>query len=164
MSRSGADAECLSGDLVAGRSAEECDEICHLLRLDHFTQRHPRHGLLAELFHRDALGSGDIQEWTVPSALGFTFSRSSWKPRLGLKANITSGDRDPRSIDLQTFNPLFPRGAYFGEPALIGPVNLVDIHPSLSLKPAAGFTLQVDWIRFWRQSRGDGCLSWGKYV
>ena len=43
------------------------------------------------------------------------------------KADIASGDRDPDYADLQTFNPLFPRGSYFNESALIGPDNFVDL-------------------------------------
>src|SRR4030095_63750 len=62
-------------------------------------------------------GSGDIQAWTAASDNGFTFEQAPLKPRLGLKANVTSGDRSANNPGLQTFNPLFPRGSYFGEPA-----------------------------------------------
>jgi hypothetical protein len=79
-----------------------------------------------------------------------------WKPRLGLKANMSSGDRNPGTASLQTFNALFPRGAYFSETALIGPANLVDVHPSLGVEPVAGLTVFADWDFFWRQSLRDG--------
>ena len=37
-------------------------------------------------------GSGDIRAWTAASELGFTFANAPLKPRLGFKANMTSGD------------------------------------------------------------------------
>ena len=64
-------------------------------------------------------GGGDIQAWTAASETGFTFENAPLEPRLGFKANITSGDNNPNNPDLRTFNPLFPRGASFGEPALL---------------------------------------------
>src|SRR5205814_8471952 len=78
------------------------------------------------------------------------------KPRLTLKANVTSGDDNPNNSGLQTFNPLFPRGAYFGEPALIGPANHIDVHPQLELALSKGLTLNLNWDCFWRESTHDG--------
>ena len=113
------------------------------------------------IYQLGTFGVGKIRAWTAASDLGITFSQKGWKPRLGMKADVTSGDRDTRSVNLQTFNPLFPRGAYFGEPALVGPANHVDVHPTLSVKPLRGVTVQADWIRFWRQRRGDGVYGPG---
>ncbi|PYJ55944.1 MAG: alginate export family protein [Verrucomicrobia bacterium] len=103
-----------------------------------------------------SFGSGDIQAWTAASDVGFTFENAPLKPRLGFKANITSGDDDPNNADLQTFNPLFPRGAYFGEPALIGPANHIDVHPSLDLSLCRNVTLILNWDFFWRENTRDG--------
>jgi hypothetical protein len=88
--------------------------------------------------------------------VGFTFENVPLKPRLGLKANVTSGDGNRNDADLQTFNPLFPRGAYFGDPALIGPANHIDVHPSLDLALTRNLTLNFNWDCFWRESTGDG--------
>ena len=101
-------------------------------------------------------GSGDIQAWTAASDAGFTFENAPLKPRLGLKANVTSGDDNPKNPNLQTFNPLFPRGAYFGEPALIGPANHIDVHPSLDLELCRNLTLDLNWDCFWRESTREG--------
>jgi len=103
-----------------------------------------------------SFGDADMQAWTAASDLGFTFENAPLKPRLGFKANVTSGDRDPNKPDLQTFNALFPRGAYFGEPALIGPANHIDIHPSLILALARNVSLDLNWDIFWRESEHDG--------
>ena len=103
-----------------------------------------------------SFGSGDIQAWTAASDVGFTFTNALFEPRLGLKANVTSGDDNPNNRDLETFNPLFPRGAYFGEPALIGPANHIDVHPQLELGLLRNLTLTVNWDCFWRESTHDG--------
>ncbi|HKO80169.1 MAG TPA: alginate export family protein, partial [Chitinophagaceae bacterium] len=54
------------------------------------------------------------------------------------------------------FNPLFPRGAYFGYAALIGPYNLIDIHPLLTLSFTKKVDFEFDYDAFWRYSQNDG--------
>jgi hypothetical protein len=103
-----------------------------------------------------SFGDGDISAWTAASDTGYTFHDAPWRPRLGLKADVTSGDRDPNNPDLQTFNPLFPRGAYFSETSLIGPANHVDVHPSVEIRPTKSVTVSLDWDFFWRESPHDG--------
>ena len=109
-------------------------------------------------------GGGDISAWTAASDTGFTFVHTPWTPRLGLKANVTSGDRNPNDKDLQTFNPLFPRGAYFGENGLIGPENHIDVHPSIELHPARSITFTADAAFFWRESAHDAVYNSGLNV
>ncbi len=104
-------------------------------------------------------GNGDIQAWTVASDTGYTFDSLLFHPRLGLKADITSGDRDPDNPDLQTFNPLFPKGAYFSEDGLIGPANHIDLNPSVDIHFTSGLTLTVNWDFFWRESTHDGIYN-----
>jgi len=103
-----------------------------------------------------SFGGGDIQAWTAASETGFTSENAPLEPRLGFKANITSGDNNPNNPDLQTFNPLFPRGAYFGEPALIGPANHIDVHPQLDLAIRRNLILALGWDCFWRENTHDG--------
>ena len=100
-------------------------------------------------------GKGDISAWTAASDIGYTFESVPWKPRFGFKADITSGDRSPNDHDLDTFNSLFPRGAYFSETALISPANHIDLHPSLELNPIAKLKLTLDCGFFWRESTHD---------
>jgi hypothetical protein len=101
-------------------------------------------------------GSGDISAWTAASDTGYTLEETMFQPRFALKADATSGDHDPKNPDLQTFNPLFPRGAYFSETSLIGPANHIDLHPSLELHPTKKLTTYLDWDFFWRESTHDG--------
>jgi hypothetical protein len=39
---------------------------------------------------------------------------------------------------------------------LLGPYNLLNVHPSLLLELAPSWTLGLDSVFFWRQSTGDG--------
>jgi hypothetical protein len=48
------------------------------------------------------------------------------QPRLGLRANIGSGDCDPEKPMPQTFNALIPKRRYFGCMALISFPNILD--------------------------------------
>ena len=99
---------------------------------------------------------GNIRAWSVASDTGYTFEDVTFSPRVGLKANIISGDRNPNNPDLQTFNALFPRGKYFGEIGLIGPYNLIDLHPNLTLHLNDQWTLSGAAVFYWRDSLGDG--------
>lgn len=102
------------------------------------------------------LGRGRIRAWTVATDTGYTPRRVRFSPRFGFKANVTSGDRDPNDPDLETFNPLFPKGAYFGQLASIGPLNHRDLHPTLDLTFPRGVSLSANWVFYWRQSTRDG--------
>lgn len=108
------------------------------------------------IYQFGTFGDGNISAWTAASDQGYTFENFPWHPRVAFKANITSGDDDPNDPDLQTFNALFPRGAYFSETGLIGPANHIDLHPSLELSPTERLTLTFDWNFFWRESTSDG--------
>jgi len=103
-----------------------------------------------------SFGSGAIFAWMFASDVGYTFNTLPARPRLGAQVNLISGDLTPIDADLQTFNPLFPRGSYFSEANLIGPLYLIDLHPELELKPFKKVKLKADWDFFWRQSLGDG--------
>jgi len=107
-------------------------------------------------YQTGTFGAGTIGAWMFASDVGYTSKALPARPRLGVQVNATSGDSTPSSDDLQTFNPLFPRGAYFSQANLLGPLNLVDLHPALSLRPSEGLEITLDWDFFWRESLEDG--------
>jgi Alginate export len=109
-----------------------------------------------------SFGSGDICAWTAATDIGYTFSKATLSPRFGIKADLTSGDRDPKNKDLQTFNPLFPKGGYFAETGLIGPQNHIDLHPSVELHPSESVKISADIDFFWRESTHDGVYNIGQ--
>jgi hypothetical protein len=108
------------------------------------------------VYQLGSFGPGTIRAWTAASDTGYTIAGLAGRPRVGLKANVTSGDDDPQDPDLQTFNPLFPKGSYFGEASLVGPLNHIDLDPSVTLHPMDDLSIQVDGDFFWRESLADG--------
>src|SRR5262249_49300902 len=103
-----------------------------------------------------SFGKGRINAWTAASDTGYTFECVRLRPRIGLKADVTSGDKDPNDPDLQTFNALFPKGAYFGELSPVGPYNHMDLHPAINLKLHKQVELLIESVWFWRTSTRDG--------
>lgn len=103
-----------------------------------------------------SFGQGRIRAWTAASDTGYRIDSIPLRPRFGLKADIASGDRDPFDDTLGTFNALFPKGAYFSEADLLGPYNLMDLHPSVELNLTERISVTSDFDFFWRQSTSDG--------
>lgn len=112
------------------------------------------------LWQFGAFGSGSIQAWTVATETGYRLPTVPLKPRFSLKADISSGDH-PGSNTLGTFNPLFPKGNYFGVLATTGPgpINFIDVHPHIETALPHNLSLSVDWIFQWRQSLEDGVYA-----
>jgi hypothetical protein len=102
-----------------------------------------------------------IRAWTVASDTGLTFANAPLRPRLGLKANITSGDDNLGDRRLGTFDPLFPNLAYFSEAATLSPQNHFDVQPdvTLHLSPTLTFRAGSDW--FWRSETADAVYRAG---
>ncbi|MEM1331697.1 MAG: alginate export family protein [Planctomycetota bacterium] len=90
------------------------------------------------------LGDSDIRAWTVASDLGFTWEGHPWRPRFGVRANISSGDRGNEG-STETFDPLFPNNSYFSEAAVLSPSNLIDINPSLTVRPSDRLEVLAMW-------------------
>ena len=105
-------------------------------------------------------GSGNIRAWTIATETGYRFPTVPLKPRFSMKADISSGDH-PSSNTLGTFNPLFPKGNYFGVLATTGPgpINFIDVHPHVELALPHDVSLSADWIVQWRQSLEDGVYA-----
>ncbi len=101
-------------------------------------------------------GDAGIRAWDVATDTGYTLQDLKWQPRLGLRVDLTSGDRDLADDKLENFNPLFAATAYSGLAGLIGPSNAIDVAPSVTLRLANDVTLTAGSAMFWRQSVKDG--------
>lgn len=102
-----------------------------------------------------SFGSSDIRAWTAASSFGYTFADLAWSQRLGLKANIASGDSDLDDGKLETFNAMFPKLPYFTEANVIAPANFIDVHPTLTLSPTKTLELTLGWNVLWKQEDAD---------
>ncbi|KAF2339030.1 alginate export family protein [Flavobacterium nitrogenifigens] len=101
-------------------------------------------------------GSGDINAWTGSIDIGYMFENIKFKPTINLRNDYISGDKNQGNGNLQTFNPLYPKGGYFGFSPQVGPVNLIDIHPYATLDLLSNLKMQVDVVLNWRYSTQDG--------
>ncbi len=111
------------------------------------------------IYQFGSFGDGRISAWTIASETGFTFAGRPWRPRIALSANVASGDSDPNDADLGTFNPLFPRGNYFSEAAVLGPRNFFNLHPFVTVRPTEAWSLTADVNFFWRLDTNDGVYA-----
>ena len=112
------------------------------------------------LFQTGSFRGAPIRAWALSEDGGYTFSRLPLHPRLGLRADATSGDQGPTHHALGSFDPLFSAvPVWSGPSALLGGTNLVDLTPSVRLKitPALGLTLESS--TFWRESRFDSAYT-----
>src|ERR1700752_3609904 len=81
------------------------------------------------LWQFGSFGSANIRAWTMASETGYRFTDLTLKPRFSARVDVSSGDHpksDPNTLG--TFNPLFPKGNYFGVLATTGPgpINFID--------------------------------------
>ncbi len=106
------------------------------------------------IYQGGSFAGREIRAWALGLTGGFTFA-APWLPRAGLEFDAGSGDRHPAGGRLETFNPMFPKGAYFNESALTSWANLVMLRTSLAMQPSASTTLSVSAAERWRQTGED---------
>jgi hypothetical protein len=112
------------------------------------------------LWQFGSFGTADIRAWTVATETGYRIPTIPLKPRFSAKADLSSGDH-PATNTLSTFNPLYPKGNYFGVLATTGPgpINFIDLHPHVEAWAPHDVSLSFDWIFQWRQSLDDGVYA-----
>lgn len=105
-----------------------------------------------------SLDDQTISAWTLSAQLENSFQMGKRNYTLGIRSELISGDRRPDDGKLNTFDALYPRGAYFGRVARFGPSNLIDVHPYLNGQYGP-FFIEVDYDAFWRYSKRDGIYN-----
>ena len=101
-------------------------------------------------------GSGNLMAWAFASATRFNVPELPLHPYVGFVGDVTSGNQNPHSTNLQTFNPMFPTGAYLNLANPIGPANFIQAHPSVGVHLGERITADTGWAFVWRESIHDG--------
>jgi hypothetical protein len=102
-----------------------------------------------------SFGDASIRAWTLSADVGYRWADLPLSPRVGIKMDAISGDRNPADRRLETFNPLFPKLPYFSEANVATPANLLDVQPSFTFNVAPEATLSLSWNALWKQARAD---------
>lgn len=105
------------------------------------------------------VGALDVRAWTLASDFGYAFAQAPLKPRVGLKADIASGDRNSGDGTVGTFNALYPRFPYFSEAILVVPANIIDLNVSLRVHPLSSLRLELGWNPVWRYDTSDAVYA-----
>lgn len=113
------------------------------------------------VFQTGSFGRRDILAWMAASDTGYTFAAAPMTPRLSLKANIASGNHNPNGGTLGTFNGLYPRNGYFTPAGLVTLTNLMNLYPSVTVRPTAATDFSIGWDFLWRQSTEDAFYRGG---
>jgi hypothetical protein len=92
-------------------------------------------------------------------SLSWSFRDRPLHPVVSLLGGISTGDTNPASHVLQTFNPLFPSGLYYGYIDSTGSPNAIVLHPELSLTISPTVSISARHFSFWRTSAADGIYS-----
>jgi len=103
-------------------------------------------------------GNESILAWTVSVDSGYTWD-VSWQPRLGLKADIASGDINSTNGTQGTFDALYFKSGYFNDASLIRPENIIDVHPNFSANLTRSLSIDGGADVFWRYSRDDAVYA-----
>lgn len=111
------------------------------------------------LYQTGKLGNQNISAWSASVNTSYKFSSLIFKPELCIKTNFISGDLNKANSTSEAFNPLFPRGANLGIAGLIGPSNLIDVQPTVSLSLTPKLVLDIEYYLFWRYSTYDGIYA-----
>jgi len=105
------------------------------------------------IFQFGQFGFRDIRAWSLASNTGYTLQHVWAQPRLGLQADAASGGG--ASGPLKSFDPLFPKNAYFTEASINWPSNFIDVFPSVTIQPTYNFAVMAGMDVHWRYSTLD---------
>jgi len=140
-------------------------ETRHSIGLRRFGRIGKRWNYNTELTYQfGTISDADISAFNFETDWHYTLVNTSWRLNPGLKLEYTSGDKNSGDNKLNSFNPLFVNPAYYSLAATVTPVNLVAIHPSISLKPLEKLRLYTEWAFFWRASKNDGLYRPPRFI
>lgn len=100
-----------------------------------------------------------IRAWALSTEHGYRIDLAPLKPRFGVRALALSGDQNPQSPTLGTFNSIYEKGPYFTYAELFARRNLIAVQPSATLNLSKSVSLLVDPVFYWRDSTKDGLYN-----
>lgn len=107
--------------------------------------------------------TGKFNEFTINAAnftgeIRYVFQETFWKPMIGLGASYITGDRDSNDVQLNTYDPLYPKPVY-GLATPLGPSNIAHIKPTFGIQPLDKLYFNFNWYLLSRTSTQDGTYT-----
>jgi hypothetical protein len=100
------------------------------------------------------------QAFAAHLAGGYTFTKTTATPRVGLEYNFSSGDSNPADDKHETFDNLFPTNhKFYGFMDFLSWQNLHDVRLATSAKPVKDLTLTLDYHLFWLADTHDSLYA-----
>lgn len=104
---------------------------------------------------------GPVRAWMLAGRISYRVPTAAMQPTLGLMADMSSGD-DVETETMETFLAPYPSGRYTGAGSRLGPGNLLNVRPFLSLWMRFDLQIQFGGHIFWRSRTTDGIYAiWG---
>ena len=105
-------------------------------------------------------GAERLRAWKVAQGIVCSLPQMRYQPTLELQGAISSGDGGVNDSHLDTFNPLYPKGLYYGYMVFTsGALNAMVIHPSFTMQLSKNVSLNGDSFSMWRHRTTDGLYS-----
>ena len=124
-----------------------------------------RYSFNTELIYQfGELGESTISAYNFETDWKYVLIESGWRLTLGLRLDFSSGDRVMGDGEIQTFNPMFVNPAIYSLAAVNTPSNLTGFHPNLTLSPAEGFSIYMDYALFYRTRSNDGLYTPPRFI
>jgi hypothetical protein len=105
---------------------------------------------------RGSFAGKQIRSYAVLAEGSFIFLSKPYQPRIGLRANLFSGNAHRESNTSNTFVAVAPRVPIITEAAFFNLSNLTDIYPYVVLKPSRRTLVTFGPDFLWRSKRSDG--------
>jgi hypothetical protein len=142
----------------ASYASGTADEARHSLGAREFGNRDNWDWNAEEVLQVGSFGNQSILAWTASLNSGYIF-QTTFQPRLGIKADVTSGDSNPNGRIQGTFDALYFMSGYFNDASLLRPQNIIDVHPNLGLQVTRTISVDGGGDVFWRYSRNDAVYA-----
>lgn len=136
------------------------EEIRHSLGVRSYGNLGSRFSYNTELIYQfGEIGTSNISAYNFETDWKYRLIDSGLKPTLGLRLDFSSGDKNVGDGKTQTFNPMFVNPAIYSLAGVNTPANLTGFHPNLTLYPADGFSIYIDYALFFRAQSNDGLYT-----
>jgi hypothetical protein len=107
-------------------------------------------------FQTGEVSGRDLTAFAGHWGAGYNWTSHSWKPRLGVQYNFSTGDQDPADGDIETFQNLYPTNhLFYGYMDTTGWLNMHNPQINFSVTPTPKLKLMLDYHLYWNASNDD---------